>query len=741
MAQSSDSVIKSDSVRFSSDSQLLSELGERLIATRKVALAELIKNAYDADATTCHIWLEGDDTLVIQDDGHGMTESDFRQNWMTIATPNRNRSPKSRRYGRDVTGSKGVGRFAVRNLGLSLELESVAYDDEANEYRRLVANFDWNKFESGDGLREMEIDYQIEGDASESEEGTRLRISELQDTWSQYELESVSNEVVDIVSAPYEKEPSKVFGQGEDPGFSVFFARPGEESPSKSAAREIYERYVIRVEIDVSGTTVQYHFEHKDSTEKTQTYEIDRNLIGDVEGEIRFIPRRAGVLRDMETMNGQRARSWLRDNGGVRIIDRGFRMPPYGSENDDWLRISETHARRERDWRSSVTTGMYSEDSIPVNVKEAQLKLPKKTNILGSIHVASHRPGDDESPADRSNKLIPAMDRQGFIENDAMEQLRDLTRGALELLSIFDLERQREKKEEEAEEKKSEVESEVEETADNIRDRDDIDEETKEEIAEEVEEVGKSVQEYHEAQEEAKTAVESMHLLGVVTGFISHETNTMLQSAKEMLQGWEDIPEEERSPEIQDSIQRTRRAIEDIESHLDYSRTFIQNLDSDEGDSDPQFRPKYLVDETIENFSSFTNDRGITVENKIPREVEVTGVRASLYSGVVTNLYTNAVKAVSESEGAKGKKQIQFVAKTEDDEHILQVSDTGVGIPEERESEIFNAMESTTEVEGPMGAGTGMGLYIVRRVLDRVDGEIGIVEPPEGFETCFEVKV
>jgi len=85
--------IVSDKASFSSDSQLLSELGERLIASRQVALTELIKNAYDADATRCNIWLEDneevlsgfdveddEEVLIVDDDGHGMTESEFRNN-------------------------------------------------------------------------------------------------------------------------------------------------------------------------------------------------------------------------------------------------------------------------------------------------------------------------------------------------------------------------------------------------------------------------------------------------------------------------------------------------------------------------------------------------------------------------------------------------------------------------------------------------------------------------------------
>ncbi len=102
---------------FQTQGRLLQELGERLVARADVALMELIKNAYDADASQCAVRLSGESLLII-DDGHGMTETEFLTKWMEIATPDKQRNRRSRIYKRSVTGSKGIGRFAVRFLGL-----------------------------------------------------------------------------------------------------------------------------------------------------------------------------------------------------------------------------------------------------------------------------------------------------------------------------------------------------------------------------------------------------------------------------------------------------------------------------------------------------------------------------------------------------------------------------------------------------------------------------------------------
>ena len=80
-----------ETLEFSVDSALLSELGERLVESVHVALLELVKNAYDADATQVTIQItpsEGDagPEVRIEDNGTGMALDEVRGYWMRIAT-------------------------------------------------------------------------------------------------------------------------------------------------------------------------------------------------------------------------------------------------------------------------------------------------------------------------------------------------------------------------------------------------------------------------------------------------------------------------------------------------------------------------------------------------------------------------------------------------------------------------------------------------------------------------------
>ena len=100
---------------FIVDASLLNELGERLIGRPGIALGELIKNAFDADATVCRIEF-GEDQIVVSDNGSGMSEEDFLKHWMRIGTIHKVQERISRKFKRPLTGSKGIGRLSAQFL-------------------------------------------------------------------------------------------------------------------------------------------------------------------------------------------------------------------------------------------------------------------------------------------------------------------------------------------------------------------------------------------------------------------------------------------------------------------------------------------------------------------------------------------------------------------------------------------------------------------------------------------------
>jgi hypothetical protein len=101
--------------QFRVDPRLASLLGEGYRSTEQ-ALKELIDNAWDADAA--HVWITlpepmTTDSIIVADDGTGMTEREVRDEYLNIARNRRtNKGERTVTKQRPVKGRKGIGKFA-----------------------------------------------------------------------------------------------------------------------------------------------------------------------------------------------------------------------------------------------------------------------------------------------------------------------------------------------------------------------------------------------------------------------------------------------------------------------------------------------------------------------------------------------------------------------------------------------------------------------------------------------------
>ena len=115
-------------------SHIINLLGDELIGSDSLAIFELVKNAYDADATKVTITFNDLDSpnrnIVIEDNGCGMSSSIIQNVWLTIGTDYKKKQAKvSKKYHRTSLGNKGVGRLAVHRLADEILLESQAEGD------------------------------------------------------------------------------------------------------------------------------------------------------------------------------------------------------------------------------------------------------------------------------------------------------------------------------------------------------------------------------------------------------------------------------------------------------------------------------------------------------------------------------------------------------------------------------------------------------------------------------------
>ena len=140
-------------------------LGRQQIAGIPTALHEILKNAHDAYADYAEVdYFRSDASLLIRDDGIGMTKDEFEQRWLTIGTESKlgtngilppYRDPNKPL--RSILGEKGIGRLAIAAIGKQVLVLTRAERDDV--LHNIVACFiNWELFEiPGLDLNEIEI--------------------------------------------------------------------------------------------------------------------------------------------------------------------------------------------------------------------------------------------------------------------------------------------------------------------------------------------------------------------------------------------------------------------------------------------------------------------------------------------------------------------------------------------------------------------------------------------------------
>lgn len=732
-------LLDSGEFSFTIESRLLRELGERLVREPEIAIVELIKNSYDADATFCEIDYSAGKEISVIDDGVGMTLGQFQDGWMRIGTSSKTKSPRSKVFRRHITGEKGIGRFAVRFLGRKLHLETVALDEDRNELTKLTADFDWPSFDRHEDIGKIKVPYVLERVSGEFRLGTTLRIWNLRDQVSSLKLQRVRTESIGVLSplrALFQADvsSSRTARPAKDPGFSLLI-REGEQETEEDVANSLLEGYVLRATIVLRGSNLDLQvFRKGDPEPYLSIKDTYPNEIGPVRADVRFYPRRKGVFTDTN-MDGRRAHRWITENSGVAVFDRDFRVQPYGNSDDDWLLLTRDAARSLREPSSAIAAKHFPMSSA-VRSDPAlnwMLRLPEARQLVGVVQVEGRREGQSSND-DRG--LIAAADREGFMVNAAYAQLRDLVRGAVEAIAFCDRRWQQEQAEEERRRRLEAMRRETQDAISDIQSSPEISPREKQRIIDTLTNTQDFVEQQEEDSRERERQLEVMSLLGVIAGFMTHEFGAALQNLTEVERTLREAAE--RIPEIIPVAESIAQRIKNLEEFVGYSQGYIAGTRS--VPNEPYFaRPRLVRMRRV--FGQYATERNIEVEIDVERDLYAPPVPTSLYDGIALNLYTNALKAVTARAGP-GPRIIAFRAWNDQQWHYLEVSDTGVGIPEALRDRVFDALFTTTSGRrDPLGSGMGLGLSLVRKGAEAFGGRIEVAEPPIGFVTCVRVQL
>jgi len=342
-------------------------LGPRLVTNDIVAVIELVKNSYDAMATTVEVRFQhsGDPpigSIEILDNGVGMTRKVIENVWAVVATPYRKDHPISRHKGRSrrVSGEKGLGRLSAARLGDRLELFTKADGEPCWEL-----SVSWDDISNAETLETCVLNIDECASNPVGRAGTLLRMSRLRSEWPSEKIKDLEDQLSRLVSP---------FSGIED--FEIRFRSPYAES---SEAVEIkppdflsYPPYKIDGSVDAKGclrANYGYDSAHGERTEKIEeqlrfvAYEGALEKGGDVEipssacGPFRFEIRAWDLDTDSiagiaERFDAKRSTitGAIRNYRGISLYRDGILVLPKTDSTRDWLgldlrRVSRTGTR------------------------------------------------------------------------------------------------------------------------------------------------------------------------------------------------------------------------------------------------------------------------------------------------------------------------------------------------------------------------------------------------------------
>lgn len=387
-------------------------IGRDLIQDPYAAIVELVKNAYDADATKVSICFEKEGVsslqIVIEDDGHGMTRDVVTSKWMVPSTNDKEKrkiSPK----GRVMQGRKGIGRYASAMLGNELFLETISKETK----QKTSLYVDWNDFEKEEYL--SDVDIPIESVKSSSKSGTTLTIKGGEDylnEWNDKQFSQLEKELRKLM-IPIEK--NKV---AEDYGFNIFLSItgfPGLEFSNKKVEPfplfDLYD-YRIRGMVQENGIGTLTYDMQKVRNSIPQTIDFDfgsKTNCGNVEFDIRVFDREKEAIDDLikrglkddhgSYVGKLEARRLLNENNGIGVYRNGFRIRPLGDPDFDWIELNKKR------------------------VQNPSLKIGSD-QVIGIVNIES----------EEKSGLIEKSARDGLKENQNYKNLIKLTQNVIEKL-------------------------------------------------------------------------------------------------------------------------------------------------------------------------------------------------------------------------------------------------------------------------------------------------------------------
>ncbi len=763
-------------IGFDVDAYTARLIGRENVSKLEGAVFEIVKNAYDADASVCCLYYSNtEDRIYILDNGWGMKEEVLRTHWMTIGNSSK-KSSYITKNGRIQTGAKGIGRFALDRMSDQCDMLTIS-DEGSLEWIVDWRDFDGSKRISEVKARVYDTDIRLlehvgieswknRAVAAEIEKcnfggtGTAFCLDHLHDVWNEKTMNALRNHLENLL-------PPDVTQK-----FCIWFfddSTSVEDALITSANVESYDYridfqvtanlvniQITRNEFDFRGEEQEVYTEagfdeleqaYLQGKKKEESFTIEEigekeNFIGDFEGVLYFYKISANK-KDQErfyykdiTGRANLAKKF----GGIKLYRDQFRVRPYGEYGDndfDWLELS---ARRNR----------------------SPAGLGKKT---GNWRVGSEQMLGTVSISRENSNLEDAANRNGIQEGIGFSQLKRIL---LFVIAEFERDRQfvgrklaryADKKDQLAAKleeirrlaearKKWEAEQSAREQSEKTKNAEERPSKSSLPPSANPEDVMNLVANMEQKQEEEleelrneNKMLQTLATTGIITNMFMHEIRTSTNNiGLELNAAYEAI---EYDNDVEYALQNILRAIRVKKNFASWFGITIESIKKDK-----RKRKKHNIQSMLEQYMNTWNDildkSGTNFIYKCDSDIELWCFEFDI-ENIISNLIANSLASFDREMDRKlEKREIRLNISKLESRLSMDYQDSGWGlIPKykKRPELILEPFESGHHFEGADEEdGTGMGMWIVNRTISEYNGTIDLSENLRA-ETGFYAKI
>lgn len=746
-------------LKFTVDSALLRELGEKLVETVHIALSELVKNAYDADATEVEVVFEltenGSQRIKIIDNGVGMNFDAVQQYWMRIATNNKQERKVSKVFGRPLSGAKGIGRFSCRRLGsvLTLETNGTAEGDKLGKQsniQRTVVKFPWKNFEAGKDVTTI----QCPGEQTHlkiGSTGTTLIIEDIAEEWNERGYGYLKRQLAVLTG----NSGANREGYQSDKGFLVFLSAPDFEGGIRDIRDDLIQAGwgTLKAHVNSKGQAV-CELNALGIGRKTITSTIEFPRLKDISLCLGIMVDDRDQMRDTSVLSKQTLSQITSDWGGVQIRYRGVRVNPYG--DDDWLGIDKDRGLRKGAPNEELSK--YASSLKGIEPGRSLLNMLSMRGYLGSVDIGV-----------KSSGFEMKANREGFIESEEFNQLKNFVRFAIDwstILREFYIKQESQKRAEVARKGFEAIVGEpvsssfLIEKAVNF-----LEEEVKllssnltpieaKVVAKAVSETTNAIKKHYESVRVELSQLRLIASTSVLLLIFSHEVKSLLglieQSKNSLNVIAKRLQKEDQNRLL--SIVSDFSTLNERLGELLQLTSLVNKKNTSKKPSRVALKPRVVQAEKV--FSLITTRYNISIEHsKVPNHITIENILEAEVFSILLNLLSNSIKAVI-AKG--GEKKIEMEAIVMEHHGLkLIVRDTGIGLRQERfedvfipfvsdpDGELYKGLEDRLNPEDNLiiGSGSGLGLGLVKEIVVGRQGSIKFNKPEQGYSTEVELQL